>query len=367
MAVERRTARPHVAALDHPTGGYANFPVWESCILRPAFRTLFDDWHNGTLNSSNFPDLGDAVSADPNDPAAPVTTVTVGSPKFVSGGTTYVGGNAEMTFSAVDGYWSTSEISLEFSINGGAFQPSANGTALWLGDLGLADGPVTFSVRAVDPCRTETAHDTTVVLDTTPPVVTYSEPSQAMYDTDDFSSVVYSVDDGNGSGVASDSMTFDRAPSSNGAVIDMFFLNAGTHTAVVTATDNVGNTGETPRSLYLRATSQSLRNNVDRALQLGLMTNPDAYKGLTDKLDTAVKLHNRSRHDAEADMLGSVRDQMLGQRGKACRPPSPTAWSPGSTTSSPVTDTGASAPVPAGPLLELHVTASGRIRACAGT
>ena len=112
-----------------------------------------------------------------------------------------------------------------------------------MGDLGLADGPVTFSVRAVDPCRTETAHDTTVVLDTTPPVVTYSEPSQATYDTDDFSSIVYSVDDGTGSGVASDSVTFDGAPSENGAVIDMFFLDAGTHTAVVTATDNIGQHG----------------------------------------------------------------------------------------------------------------------------
>jgi hypothetical protein len=319
----RSNAAPLAGTLlpaDHPTGGHGNFPVWESCILRPAFRTLFDDWHNGTFNSSNFPDLGDAVSPDPNDPAAPVTAVTVGSPRFVSGGTTYVGGNAQLTFSATDDYWSAAEISLEISINGGAFQPFANGTALRMGDLGLGDGPVTFTVRAIDPCRTETAHDTTVVLDTTPPVVTYSEPSQAQYDTDDFSSIVYTVDDGAGSGVAADSVTFDGAPSSNGLVIDMFFLFAGAHTAVVTATDNVGNTGQTPRSFYLRATSQSLRNNVDRAKQLGLITSLDVYKGLVDKLDTAVKLHNRGKHASEVDMLVSVRDLVLGQRGKAIDP-----------------------------------------------
>ena len=52
-------------------------------------------------------------------------------------------------------------------------------------------------------------------------------------------------------------------------------------------------------------------------MQLGLITNLDVYKGLTDKLDTAVKLHNRGRHAAEVDMLGSVRDQVLGQRGNA--------------------------------------------------
>ena len=131
-----------------------------------------------------------------------------------------------------------------------------------------------------------------------------------MYDTDDFSSIIYSVDDGNRSGVASDSVTFEDVTTSNGAVIDMFFLNAGTHIAVATATDNVGNRDETPRSLYLRATSQSLRNNVDRALQLGLITNLDVYKGLTDKLDTEVKLHGRGRHDADVHMLSSVRDQV---------------------------------------------------------
>ena len=110
-------------------------------------------------------------------------------------------------------------------------------------------------------------------------------------------------------------MTFDGVPTSNGAVIDLCFLNAGTHTAVVTATDHVGKRGETPRSFYLRATSQSMHNSIDSALQLELITNLDMYKGLTDKLDTAVKPHGRGRHDAEADMLSSVRDQVLDQRG----------------------------------------------------
>jgi hypothetical protein len=318
----RSNAKPLAGTLlpaDHPTGGHGNFPVWESCILRPAFRTLFDDWHNdGVLNTSNFPDNDDAVSADPNDPAAPVTVVTVGSPKFVNGATTYVGGDAMMTFSATDDYWSPSEISLEIAVNGGVPQSYANGTSLRMGDLGLADGPATFTVRAIDPCRVETAHSTTVVLDTTPPVVTYSQPAASQYDTDDFSSIAFTVSDGAGSGVnaGSVSVTFDGAPSSNGAVLDMFFLTAGTHTAVVTAADNVGNIADTPRSFLLRATSQSLRNNVDRAYQLGLISKLTVYTGLVDKLDTAVKLHGRGKHASEIDMLVSVRDQLLAQRGK---------------------------------------------------
>ena len=242
--------------------------------------------------------------------------MTVGSPKFVSGGTTFVGGDALMTFSATDDYWSPSEISIEIALNGAAAVSYPNVTSLRMGDLGLADGPATFSVRAIDPCRVENTHDTTVVLDTTPPVATYTQPAADQYDTDDLSSIVYTVSDGAGSGVSSESVAFDGAPTANGAVIDMFFLNAGIHTAVVTATDNIGNTGDTAKSFRLRATSQSLRNNVDRAFQLGLISRLDVYKGLVDKLDTAVKLHARGKHSSEVDMLVSVHDQLVAQRGK---------------------------------------------------
>jgi Immunoglobulin domain/Bacterial Ig domain/Immunoglobulin I-set domain len=42
-------------------GGSGDFPIWESCELRPAFRVLFTDWENG---AQNFPDLFDTVSGD---------------------------------------------------------------------------------------------------------------------------------------------------------------------------------------------------------------------------------------------------------------------------------------------------------------
>ncbi|MFV1995292.1 MAG: hypothetical protein ACC661_07630, partial [Verrucomicrobiales bacterium] len=48
--------------LVYPTGG-GNNPLWESVVLRSAFRALFDDYQNGALS---FPDLGDAPSPDPN-------------------------------------------------------------------------------------------------------------------------------------------------------------------------------------------------------------------------------------------------------------------------------------------------------------
>ena len=66
-----RRPTPRPAALN---GGNGNFPVWESCELRPGFRALFRDWENLGLA---FPDLGDActptsfISGSPSLPEPP--------------------------------------------------------------------------------------------------------------------------------------------------------------------------------------------------------------------------------------------------------------------------------------------------------
>ena len=49
-------ATPRDEQLD---AGNDTFPLWESCLLRPTFTTLYRDWENG---NSQFPALGDAPS-----------------------------------------------------------------------------------------------------------------------------------------------------------------------------------------------------------------------------------------------------------------------------------------------------------------
>jgi hypothetical protein len=80
--------------------GNGEFPIWESCLLRPAFRVLFTDWENG---AQQFPELGDATSSDPSDPNPPATTVTASGKVFVSGQTTFVGGSNSLKVTASDG------------------------------------------------------------------------------------------------------------------------------------------------------------------------------------------------------------------------------------------------------------------------
>ena len=89
-----------------------------------------------------------------------------------------------------------------------------------------------------------------------------------------------------------------------------------THVIEVTASDNLGNTGSQSRSFENHATADSLVNNVDRASSLGLITDPKVYKGLKDKVDQALRAHNRGQHFVEWQALEAFILQLEAQRGK---------------------------------------------------
>ncbi len=320
----RADSRPTFPA-GTPSGGEGNFPLWESCALREdVFRELFQDWQNG---SENFPDLGDDPSPDPNDPDAPVSDLVVGGTTYTDpvDNTTYLGGDATLTIDASDDFWFPDEIDVAVTVT------DVDGTthSVTLGDgdqidlSSLPDGPVTVQTQADDPCRTETAHSESYVIDTTPPVITHTSPvpEGRIFDTDDFSSIGWTSDDGEyGSGVASESATFDGAPTTQGAVLDMFFLQPGTHTIVVTAADNLGNTGTSTRNFVVRATADSLASNVQRAYSLGLITKANVRDSLADKIATARKSHDKGKHATEYNALGAFVEAILAQRGKSIDP-----------------------------------------------
>lgn len=304
------------------SGGSGNFPIWESCVLRDdGFRALFTDWENG---SANFPDLGDAPSTDPNDPAASVSTLAVGSPQYDSGSALFVNGSTPLTVNATDDFWAARDISVDVRVRvgaeaGGAFTSVSPGQAITLGNL--PDGPIHVDLAAQDPCRSEAVHTIDLVLDNTPPVVTYTEPALAQYATDQTAPIAYTVDDGpGGSGVASDSVTFDGATAANGQLLDMFFLDAGVHSIAVTAQDNVGNSDVWVRTFRVRATADSLLSNLDRALQLRLITNNGAYNGIRASLEAAIRSHAAGRHAVEHNQLGAVSNQLRAKRGNGFDP-----------------------------------------------
>ena len=307
------------------SAGEGNFPLWESCVLRDrGFRALFRDWENdgdrnGVITAAeNFPEHGDGTSGDPNDPAPPVSTVSIGSPQVAGSGFTYVTGATPIGLGVTDGFWRAADLRTSVAVldAGGATVRSAtqlDGSSVSL--AGLPDGRYTIRTSASDPCGTETPHDVGVFVDNTAPVVTYTSPVPGgTYDTDDLPTVAYTVVD-EGSGVASHSATFDGAATTNGTVLDMFFLQPGLHAVVVTAADRLGNTGSTTSQFRLRATSESLRNNLDRARSLGLIGNQGAYNGMRATLDAAKAAHASGRHAVEAHQLGAFVNQLSAKSG----------------------------------------------------
>lgn len=316
------------------TGGKGNFPIWESCVMRPAFRVLFDDWENG---DEDFPDLGDMPSADPvNDPDPPTSTLSRSGAFFDDGVNQFVGADNVFTHTAHDTpagrAFTDAELSLQHrfyleSNPPGDFTTTGQGAMFSLTGV---DGRYFIQVRSADPCHRfmtmpEPTQTFAFVLDATPPVVTCSTPPFGLvFDTDDFSEVDYSIDDGPlGSGVASSSSTLDGfltlpgiVPIDNHAVLDMFQLYPGTRTVTVSASDNLGNSGQTACTFEVHATNASLISNAIRANDEGLLRNRGIFTSLLSKLQAADAARERGQAQTQLNILAAFVMQLEAQRGQ---------------------------------------------------
>jgi hypothetical protein len=318
-------ATPRDEALD---AGNDTFPLWESCLLRPTFTTLYRDWENG---NAQFPALGDAPSPDPSDPNAPVATLGLDGNTYTSGGVTYVGADHAFTAGASDAVFTDARIAAQYRITKAGNLPGAwhdiapNGT--FTIPAGGGDGTYQVQLRTADPCHTFDPSDTleagapvtrSVFLDTTPPEITITKPAPegVRFDSDDFSAIEFTVTDA-GSGVDTVSAFFDGAPATHGQVLDMFLLAPGAHAVKVAAADNLGNATDSTRTFELHATSASLLSNIDRSCTEGLIDKQGTCKALSTKLEHAIGKHDGGRHDVEHNQLGAFVNQVEAQRGKS--------------------------------------------------
>ncbi|HEU4514821.1 MAG TPA: hypothetical protein VFR87_17055 [Nocardioidaceae bacterium] len=314
---------------DEAHGGSGEFPLWESCLLRPSFRGLYDDWEtdptwwpelaNHEIDHPDFPALGDTTSSDPSDDQAPTSTTSVGGgPVYdAPGGTRYVGPGSSVTVGAGDAVFTDAHVEVESRMYATGTWPAGwaatdNGTTI---PLDGPDGPYRVDTRAGDPCHPVGGGGTSLdfVLDTTAPQadVTSPAPEGVEHDTDDRFALTWTTDDGeHGSGVASSSATFDGATATQGQEIDTFQLAPGVHTIEVTATDNLGNTDTVTRTFRVRATSASLLANIERAWAEGLITDKGGFNGLRAKLEAAVASHETGMHETEVNQLVAALNQV---------------------------------------------------------
>ncbi len=320
------------------TAGSGQFPIWESCVQRRAMRSIFTDWENGT---DRFPDLGDPVSADPaNDPNAPVSTLARAGAFYDDGVHQFVAADNVFTHTAHDGpagrAFPDLELELQHRFYPNPGPPSAFVTTGQPTSFSLtgADGLYTIDVRSGDRCHTcaegdgldpETIQSSVYALDASPPVTTCGTPPFGLvFDTDDFSTVNFTVSDGPlGSGVASQSATIDGhvtedgvSPTANLATLDMYLLYPGVRTVAVTSADHLGNSGVGTCTFEIRPTMASMLSNLDRALAEGALKNQGTYRALQAMLQAAESARGRGQCKAELNILGAFVNHLEAQRGK---------------------------------------------------
>ena len=204
-------------------GGPGTFPMWESVVLRPAFKHLFTDWENG---DEQFPELGDSATPDlVNDPFPPVNTLMLEGNQYNDGTRQFVGKEHHFVFTAKDTpedmAFKDSELKLQFRyylvtdpLQPGSFVDIEHGGTFTVTGI---DGSYLVDIRSADPCHTfinesedQNGEDPfppgetesrTVILDATPPVLTCAPPFGLVLDTDEKTFANFLLDDGgDGSG-----------------------------------------------------------------------------------------------------------------------------------------------------------------------
>jgi hypothetical protein len=326
------------------TAGNGNFPLWESCVLRPAFRVLFKDWENG---SENFPDLGDVTSSDPvNDPQAPESKLIVTGNTYSDGSRLFLAADHLITLSAKDAPAGQSFIESELGLARRTYTDIASPTS-WIASfqnesfkLSGADGRYFVDTSSEECCHTFADDDGPIpgdpkppevtktfefYFDTTPPSVECGVPPFTLtFDTDDLSTVQYTVDDGPlGSGVQgfTSSLNGYITPAGQvavqiGSTLDMYQLYPGVRTVTIIAADNLGNTGTNQCTFVIHATSVSLSNNIVRAQAEGLIPDPAIFAGLKARLMLAQKHHLAGNHVKEHQVIQSLILEVIKIRGK---------------------------------------------------
>ena len=115
--------------------------------------------------------------------------------------------------------------------------------------------------------------------------------------------------------VASLTATLDNTIAlANGQAIDMDTLNAGAHTIVITAKDQLGNTSTTTNTFQVHATVGGLINAVNQGAQRGLMTSTQQMK-LVSILNSAQSYLNAGNVAAAKSMLNNFISNVQAQRG----------------------------------------------------
>lgn len=219
--------------------------------------------------------------------------------------------------------------------------PGIHSASVPIGGANVGDGPYDFQYSAQSFGNLlEPRHTSTVILDTTPPVTTITQPGATQYPHSATLTLNYSTSDGNGSGVKSVTPTMDGAgalpdgtPLGNGQSIFLFSeMTLGTHTFAVDSLDNVNNEGKISVTFSIVVTFDSLKGDVNQLLALGCIDNQGIGQALISKISAAQNAYNQGQAQTAANILAALLKQLQAQTGKhistQCKDPSGHQFNP---------------------------------------
>jgi hypothetical protein len=284
-------AVPRDAALD---GGTGTMPLWESCVLRPAFRTLFADWQRkGPFDP--FPDYGDAPSGDlVNDPAPPESSLAVVSGAR-SGGFVAPGTVLRVDAEETDDrgrVFAPEDLVVRVRVGSEPLVSGPPGTTV---TLPSRSGPVEVRHQGGDPCHPVDEPKGGLVtydVDAAAPVQRCGLPNKVT-SAESWSLDWEVTDSGAGVGAASTTVSDVGSPGQTavvprGGLLSAYDLGPGYHAYRHDAVDLVGNASVLSEcGVFVTADGATLRANLDQALARGDVT-PAAYDDLRPPLHQAA-------------------------------------------------------------------------------
>jgi hypothetical protein len=328
-------ASPPAACDMEIEGGNGTFPLWSSCLLRPAFRAMFKDWENDqNTTQKNFPDLGDPATRDASVTSPAASSLSLNGTTFAANGITYIAGDNRFTLNASDNIFATNQLGIQYRVfkdqtvppGFGPDTPLMSGTTFNI-PAGSGDGLWDINTRASNPCF-DFAHTgvttNSYFLDTTAPTITISQPTATNYTHSQTLTLGYSVDDGGGSGVKSVTAKLDGSSTLAGhgllsgqAINLLLELPLGTHTFTITAVDNVGNTSSASVTFNIIVTAASIKDDVNQFAASGDISKRGIVKSLLAKLDAAGDKLGASDCKTSANIYRAFIHEVNAQMGKS--------------------------------------------------
>ena len=302
--------------------GNGNMAFWSDCVSRDrVFRGLFAQPNTGF---DAFVDSAEDVPKGLSDSTAPVSSSSLSTPNFTTGGKTYVSGATDISITSADEFWAKSDVRVSTrTYEAGTTAPDYPAAVVADPDpfsLTGSDGDRIVNFFGTDGkgrCNAEAEHTLALSLDNTPPeitVVSPTPPGPTDYLSNAFLPLNFTATDA-GSGV--DATTrhhyadgVEKTPIPT--TIDLFDYPAGIHTYRAEVADNLGNLGTKDVQWRTTVTYASLRANLDKAyLDRKCLTGDSLYKVLGVHLKNAEAADLRGNDGASDNKLEAFRNDVM--------------------------------------------------------